>query len=163
MKERKLLGREILASLLFLLGFFLIRFALKSFETNMGGDTLAPILTVAVFLIAVMIYLSGEEKRFLSFSFDALVLAVVGYFLWELKGIEAYSLWFGLAAFALFVIISVVNTIRMIQVSVDGSKGVNKLVPEAHSLITYGLATKVVVTGLGAIAVEKLLLPMLAS
>ncbi len=159
MKSKKLLVWEIVATLLFLVGFFLVRFALKAAEINIGGETMAVFLAVAIFLVAIMIYLSGAETRFLSFSFDALVLSVAGFFLWELRDIESYALWFSLVVFATFVIISVVNTIKVIRVAPkDRAEQVSLF--DAHSLITYGLATKAVVMGLGVVVVEKLLLPI---
>lgn len=161
MKEKKVLGWEILASLLFLVGFFLIRVALAVLEIGINGETIATLLTVSVFLIAVLIYVSGREKRFISFSFDALILAIAGYFLWELKEVEAYALWFGLAVFTAFVLISVVNTVKKIKAGPE-SQDEQKPLLECHSLITYGLAIKVVIMGLGVVAVEKFVLPMIA-
>ena len=159
MKEKKVLWSELAASLLFLIGFFLVRFALQALDINMDGETLGMFIAVTVFIIAVLIYLSGAEKRFLSFSFDALMVAVVGFFLWELKEFESYVLWFALVAFAVFVVASIITAVKAMKTTPKDRED-QKVLLATHSLITYGLAAKTVVMGLGAVVVEKLLLPM---
>ncbi len=162
MKKSKCLLGEVVATLLFLVVFFAIRLWICGYDfVHITSEALSTVMAAFVITVAIIIYLSGNERGFLSFSFDVLVFTIAGVFLWELKGIELYALWFSLAVFATFVLVSVVNTVKRVHLG-STNAGERKILLESHSVISYGLAIKVVIMGLGVVLMEKILLPMLA-
>lgn len=149
---------------LFLLGVFaLIRFILisQSQTLRFNDETVGVILLAAAVVTVVLIYLTGKLRHVFSFSHDALVISIVGYFLWDLNGVAGYLVIMSLAVFFLLTAASAVSTIKLFRTDNPSIKETKELL-DLHDFINRCLGPKFVLVALGAILIEKFLVPIIA-
>lgn len=149
---------------LFLLGVFaLVRFILIAQGANLhiGDEVIAGILLAVAVITVVLIYLMERLRNIFSFSFDVWLLTIVGLFLWNLQGTPSSILWFAFTVFGLLTITSVWTTMNLFWKKQHTSEQAAEMM-ELHDFINRCLYLKFLVISLGTIAIEKLLVPIIA-
>jgi len=148
-------------SLLFVVIFAVVRFILawkEGFGTSQ--EAIAAVIIVGLITIVTIIYSIGGLRELFSFSFDVLVVTIIGYFLWELKEPANYLLWFALAAFAAFTITSAINAVLLFKKDSPSTLDVEEMV-DLHGFINKALMVKFAIVVGGVLLTEKLLMPLL--
>jgi len=148
-------------SLLFVVIFSLVRFILAWKEGfGISQEAIAAVIVAALVVVVTITYLAGKLRAAFSFSFDVLVVTIIGYFLWELKGNANYLLWLTLAAFAVLTITSVIIAIKLFKKDNPSTLDLEEMV-DLHGFINKALMVKFAIVVGGVLLVEKLFMPIL--
>lgn len=163
MKQKSNWLKELGMSFLFLGVFALIRFILIAQGANLkvGDEVIAGTLVAAAIIVVVLIYLMEKLRNIFSFSFDTWILTIIGLFLWNLQGMPGSILWFAFAIFGLLTITSAWTAMNLFWKKQHTSEQAEEMM-ELHDFISRCLGPKLTLIALGAIAIEKLLVPIIA-
>ncbi|QQG52670.1 MAG: hypothetical protein HY931_00335 [Candidatus Falkowbacteria bacterium] len=148
----------------FLLGAFgLIRFILIAQGSNfhISDEVVAGILLAAAVIAVVLTYLMEKLRKVFSFSFDTWILTIVGLFLWDLQGSAGSILWFAFAIFGLLTVTSAWTAMNLFWKKQHTSEQAAEMM-ELHDFINRCLGIKFLAMALGALLIEKILVPIIA-
>jgi hypothetical protein len=163
MKQKSNWLKELGMSIFFLGVFALIRFILIAQGSNLhiGDEVVAGILLAIAVITVVLIYLMERLRNIFSFSFDAWLLTIVGLFLWNLQGMTSGILWLAFIIFGFLTVAGVWKTMNLFWRTPYTSEQAAEMM-ELHDFINRCLYLKFLVISLGTIAIEKLLVPIIA-
>ncbi len=153
--------KDALMSLLFLAVFCLFRLVLISQSGNfhVNDETIAILLAGALVVLMVLTHITGKLKNSISFAFDVFLLALMGYFLWDLGRVEQQIEIGVLLTFALLLITGVITALKSFKVDRPSLVDGNELV-ELHDFFNKGLAAKTSAMVFGILLIEILLVPI---
>jgi uncharacterized membrane protein len=163
MKQKSNWLKEAAASLLYLGVFALIRFILISQGANLriNNEVLAIIILAVVTILAVLIQMTSSLRDFFSFSYDSLILGMVGAFFWNLSGLSRVITLLGLVIFIFFTTMAAIKSIQLFKRE-GHSLELHREVSEIHDFLVKCLMPKFFIMALGSLLIEFFLVPIVA-
>jgi hypothetical protein len=156
--------REVAATIFFITIFCAGRLVLIGERPNIRSDNgvIAIVLSIALLIWSLLVYLLDKLKAWLSFNWDVFMLLGGGIFCWGLNGRESDILFLLMIVIFIFILIAIIKVVYLFK-SGNSDWEVCKEKLEIHYFFTHEIWEKIIVFLLLFIIIERILVPLVVA